>query len=577
MIQSNSNGPSNFFQKGVDKYPNPFYEIALQYLPLNIDHMLWWAQHICHRKGFFRSAMERVAGYFITDLTIETDNEKEKDIYKEAFEAINWKEVLSQAGLDLLVYSNSFASINQGFERFICCPQCKKQQAIDRFKKFSFNKGVYTGTCESPKCNFKGKLLITDVPSNEIEDINVVHWPAREIKIQYEDTRNKAEYFWDIPNDYSKKVSKKDNKFFAKNTPMEIFECIFASGGARMLAFDKRNFIHLKIPNPTGIRTDGKSIPLIMYMFDDVFMHQTLQRLNQVICFEDIAPFRVFSLADNTNPQSLSILSQSAEKWTAGVDSMLTEHRRDPGSYHKFPFPLSYQQLGGQGKELVPADLMEKSKTDILAALNVPAELFNMTLQAQAVGPALRMFENAWRVVPANYNRMLQKTADVIARIKKIGPAKVSIIDVTFADDMERKSIIGQLVSANVIAKSELLKTYGFDYKDQVKKKNEEDKIVAELQKEEQERAQLEQSSEASIFGQQGGQGGGTPQDAISQAQEIAQKLFPLDGAQRREQLQQIKAQDQTLWANVKGALEEMTNQSKSQGTQQAKQQAQQQ
>jgi hypothetical protein len=73
----------------------------------------------------------------------------------------------------------------------------------------------------------------------------------------------------------------------------------------------------------------------------------------------------------------------------------------------------------------------------------------------------------------------------------------------------------------------------------------------------------------------QGGGGGGvTPQDALAQAQQLAQQLFPLDGAQRRAQLQQIKAQDQELYAQIKAQLEQMTSQSKSQGLSGAKQQA---
>jgi hypothetical protein len=69
-------------------------------------------------------------------------------------------------------------------------------------------------------------------------------------------------------------------------------------------------------------------------------------------------------------------------------------------------------------------------------------------------------------------------------------------------------------------------------------------------------------------------QGGGTPQDALQQAQQLAQQLFPMDGSQRRSQLQQIKAQDQDLYAQVKAQLEQMTSQSKSQGLSGAKQQA---
>jgi hypothetical protein len=267
---------------------------------------------------------------------------------------------------------------------------------------------------------------------------------------------------------------------------------------------------------------------------------------------------------------------------------MIDEHRRDPGSYHKFAFPINYQQLGGEGTKLAPVEMMENARNAILNALDIPVEMFQMSFQQQAAGPMLRMFENAWSVVPSNYNILLNHIGEVVSNIMGLPKAKISLIPITFSDDIERKGIVGQLVSANAIARSELLKLYNFDYSDQVKKKMEEDKITQDLQREEQERQQIADSTNQSLMqmlqgGQQqggapGGQGGQqqatTPQDALQQAQQIAQQLFPMDGAQRREQLQQIKAQDQELYAQVKSQLEQMTSQSRSQGLQGAKQQA---
>jgi hypothetical protein len=202
----------------------------------------------------------------------------------------------------------------------------------------------------------------------------------------------------------------------------------------------------------------------------------------------------------------------------------------------------------------------------------------------------LRMFENAWSVVPSNYNKLLNHIGAVIGSIAGLPKAKISLIPITFADDMERKSVVGQLVSANAIARSELLKLYSFDYEDQVRKKKQEDRTVREIEEEEREKDEIAQATSQSLMqmlqGGQPGQGGaqpggpanagGTPQDALENAQQIAQQLFPLDGAQRRSKLQEIKAQDIDLYAQVKSQLEQMTSQAKSQGVQGAKQQAQQ-
>jgi hypothetical protein len=578
--------PQSYFKvgdNGRDRYSNPFYNVPLQYLPMNIEGMLLWAEHFLFRNGFYKQALNRIANYFITSLTIECDDEEAKKTYQETLDKLQWKKICSKAGLNLLAYGNEFVTVNQGFHRYLTCPNCNKTSNIDKLNNFEFNKGKYMMACL--KCSYKGEHKCVDKPANDIEKIHVVHWPAKEIKIRYEETTGESEYFWDIPQQYAKKVITKNNKFYSKKTPRVIFDCVF---NKTMLSFNSKNFVHLKLDTPSTIRTDGKAIPPSMFIFEDLFMLQTLKRYNEVICFEDIAPFRVISMGDATNPAANPLLNQNGAVWSNAVDNMIDEHRRDPGSYHKFAFPINYQQLGGEGTKLAPVEMMENARNAILNALDIPVEMFQMSFQQQAAGPMLRMFENAWSVVPSNYNILLNHIGEVVSNIMGLPKAKISLIPITFSDDIERKGIVGQLVSANAIARSELLKLYNFDYSDQVKKKMEEDKITQDLQREEQERQQIADSTNQSLMqmlqgGQQqggapGGQGGQqqatTPQDALQQAQQIAQQLFPMDGAQRREQLQQIKAQDQELYAQVKSQLEQMTSQSRSQGLQGAKQQA---
>jgi ssDNA-binding Zn-finger/Zn-ribbon topoisomerase 1 len=577
--------PQSYFKvgdNGRDRYSNPFYNIPLQYLPMNIEGMLLWAEHFLFRNGFYKQALNRIANYFITSLTIECDDEEAKKTYQETLDNLKWKQVCAKAGLNLLAYGNEFVTVNQGFHRYLTCPNCNKTSNIDKLQNYEFNKGKYVMGCL--KCSYRGEHKCVDKPANDIDKIHIVHWPAKEIKIRHEETTGESEYFWDIPQQYAKKVITKNNKFYSKKTPQVVFECVF---NKTMLAFNNKNFVHLKLDTPSTIRTDGKAIPPSMFIFEDLFMLQTLKRYNEVICFEDIAPFRVISMGDSTNPAANPLLNQNGAVWSNAVDNMIDEHRRDPGSYHKFAFPLNYQQLGGEGTKLAPVEMMENARNAILNALDIPVEMFQMTFQQQAAGPMLRMFENAWSVIPSNYNSLLTHMGEVIGNILGLPKAKISLIPITFSDDIERKGVISQLVSANAIARSELLKMYNFDYSDQIRKKMEEDRIAQDLQREEQERQQIADSTNQSLMqllqGQQqgggspqaGGPGGTvTPQDALQQAQEIAQQLFPQDGSQRRAQLQQIKAQDQELYAQVKAQLEQMTSQSKSQGLQGAKQQA---
>ena len=572
-------GGANGGPNGLNKrYANPFYGVPYQFLPMQPDHMLWWAQHFLFRFGFYRTVLSRVANYFITELQIECDDSEAKKKYEEAFESMLWKEVLGMTGFNLLAYGNVFASISQGFDRFVKCgnPKCGRISNLDKLLDYQFTaKGEFICTCGGCKQTTSHEVI--DKPSKDLERLQVVFWNPREIKMRSERTNNAAEYYWEIPKAYVTQVMTPNNKFFSKRTPKVVYDAIL---NEKMLAFKSNNFIHLKVPTPAGIQTDGKAIPHCIYMFDDFFMLKVIQRYNEALMFEDIIPFRVFSMAQqgSGNVQVNPILHQGGGQWLNGIKNMIRDHRQDPGSYHMFPFQFQYDQLGGDATKLAPTELIQNSISNILNALNVPQELYSMTLQIQAMGPSLRLFENSYSYIIDIYNRMLDKWGDVISKINGLPKAKISLLPVTLADDMERKSVIAQLVSSNSIARSEMLKIYGLDYREQVRKKMEEDEIMQEMQQEQQQKQQLQamMNSGVNISDGSSQQAGSTPGDVLDKAQQIAQQLFPMDAAGRRAQLQQIKATDQTLWGAVKAQLEQMGNSAKSQGLSQAKQQGQQ-
>jgi hypothetical protein len=552
-----------------DLYINPFSGVAHRFLPFNnVDAMLWWANHFLLRFGFYRAALSRISNYFITNLSIECDDSESKRKYEQAFREMEWKQALSMAGLNLLAYGNLYLSINQGFTRFLRCPVCGRVSQLDRFKDYTFTEQAeFSARC--PKCHTSGRHDFFDKPSKSLDRLTVTFWNPREIITRHEETTNESEYFWRIPEEYKRRVLKRDNRFYSRKTPRVLFDAIKAD---RLLAFNSRNFLHVKMPTPAGLRTDGRAIPPCIYLFDEFFMLKVLQRFNEAICLEDIVPFRVIAMAGENNSQANPILHQSSNAWSGAVERMIREHRRDPAAYHTFPFPLNYQQLGGQGKALAPVEMMQQAVGNILNAFNIPQELYTMNLQVQAVAPALRLFENSWSVLVDTYNTILNRWGETISRIQGLPSATVKLAPVTVSDDLERKSIIGQLVGANAIARSELLGLYNFDYREQIRKKLEEDRVGRELHEEEAAKEQLRQMSKGRP-GAANGQGV-SPNDVIAQAKEIAVEIFPLDAAGRRARLQEIRATDPTLHAAVKQALEELTAQAGSSGVQNAQQQA---
>ena len=147
MADNISDGQSigpDFFGAGAlkDRYSNPFYGVPFQFLPLNIEQQLWWANHFLFRFPFYRTVLSRISNYFITALNIECDDSDAKEKYEEIFETMHWKHVLAMAGLNLLAYGNMFATIAQGFDRFVQCkvPGCKRITNFEKIDNYEFTK-----------------------------------------------------------------------------------------------------------------------------------------------------------------------------------------------------------------------------------------------------------------------------------------------------------------------------------------------------------------------------------------------------------------------------------------------------
>ena len=69
-------GSSNFFnwdnssgvtRAGADKYPNPFCDIASEYVPRDINAIFEWTEYLMLSVVPFRSVSQRVVRYFLTE------------------------------------------------------------------------------------------------------------------------------------------------------------------------------------------------------------------------------------------------------------------------------------------------------------------------------------------------------------------------------------------------------------------------------------------------------------------------------------------------------------------------------
>jgi len=286
--------------------------------------------------------------------------------------------------------------------------------------------------------------------------------------------------------------------------------------------------------------------------------------------------------------------------FTGTVRGMLANRRRDPAAWNTLPFPVQYQALGGDAKQLAPKELLDQGQETLLNSIGVPVELFKGTLQVQAAPAALRLFEATWNAVPANYNNLLQFIVRRVSQILSWEPATVSMARVTHADDLQRQQTKLQLMGSGQVSPTTGLKSVGLDYRDEVQRNMDDQRFMAEEQAKVQ--GQMEQAAQMSQLSSQpqggappaGAAPGGdpaaagtpqaaaaqglaaqlptgpnqaiTPEELLSRAQYMASQLLGMPESQKDSELIRLKRMDPTLHAQVRMRMDDMRQQMRTQG-----------
>lgn len=548
-------------------------------IPINLHGIFRWAEYFWHASGIYKMSMSRVSRYFITEIMIEGDidrNEKKK--YLEILnDQLNIRTFLSLLGDDFCCYGNAFVSVYKPFQRYLICPQCKTEYNINTFT-YNFRDGKFYATC--PKCKFQGEMVLRDVNIDDIERLNLKRWSIYDISIRYSYFSDNCEYYFDPPEFISDEINN-NNKLMLHETPAEFLEVLFDKN--KKFKFDSDEILHLKEETISGIRTMGWGIPRIMCHLGDVFYVQILRKYNQALALDYIVPIRIIHPAPVAGaPQPDPLSAMNAGSIVSHIQNIIQKHRADPTHWHVSPFPIAYTPLSGEGLRATTAPLIEQAIDMLLTSLGIPVEFYKGTLQFQAAPNALRLFEQLWNHLYFQYNKFLtwlgQKLATYFHWEKGI---RIKLQKLTYADSMEKKQIMLSLMGAGVISRETALKPWGIDVVEEIRKIIDEQRESQELQQEaEREIAQKVNLEEAAtpppvmqqtglVPGLMGIQGKGTipPDQLTAIADQLAQQLvFNTPPTLVRSQLAEIKKYNEALYALVKQKMQEIRQQAETQG-----------
>jgi len=301
------------------------------------------------------------------------------------------------------------------------------------------------------------------------------------------------------------------------------------------------------------------------------------------------------------------MLMTSMKDFNENFQNLIAEHRRNPTGWNSFPFPLAYQILGGEAKNLTPVEMMEHMEQRLLSSMGIPSEFYQTSINANA-GPLIgfKMFERVWQHFASELNRWLTWLVRQQAELLNWNTVSVRLVPVSIHEDEKDKQLKIDMVAAKQLPQSVLFEMLGYNIRDVFRRSIEEQQMQDEMLADAQNKAQAGQENTQAIQTmspggqvlqqqqmaqqQQQGQGGapmpgpgmqmpsmGAPQqgpsgatldDLMNQAEGIAQQLLTADPLTRRRQLSTLKSQNVTLYNQVKGVLNQMEQQAQTQGVQ---------
>ena len=604
-IGSQARTSSDVSNRFVSSFPDPFFDYASTQMPRNLYDVLRWCEYIWITNGTYRMATQRVVRYFLTKIELEDASDDEKEKYEKFLDdQMKIIDILATIGDDWMAYGNSFTSLHIPFRRYLRCRKCKHERALSEIK-YAFESWTFRATC--PNCGWIGEFERVDRRTVEQDKPKIIRWSPHEIRMLYHPISHDVIYYWIPPGDFKREI-RRGNEFYIATTPWEVIEAIKDD---KWFKFHPGVIYHVKEETLAGIRNAGWGIPRILANFKQAWYVQVLKRYNEAIGLDYIIPFRVVTPAKGSGTGEVDpLLHVNAGSFMNRVMGMINRHRRDPVQWNALPFPVDYQALSGEGKALAPTDLLNAGQDEFLNAIGIPAELYRGTLQVQAAPMALRLFERTWTHFTSAMNGWLNWFFEAVTDLMNWEDIGGRLQPVTLAEDIEKKQIQLQLASAQQVSKQTAYAPYGIDWREEIKRMFEEEKFFQEaserFQTEQAKTQEMKQLFEAADqqAGMQppmpgaapggaapggaapggmpaaggmpaggGGGGGTTPEDMMSQAEQIAMQLLGMPYEQRKSQMLQLKKSDQTLHALVVQKMEEIRGQAKQQGGFQALQQ----
>lgn len=550
----------------------------------------------------YRNAAARVHSHFITDIEFTGragsphEQKRLKEYLRDQLCLWDWQRTQGQ---EFDAYGNGFTWIFFPFNRYLVDDRSSlREYSMDIFQpgdvKYHYDTMEYEvpdpRTFHLPEA--KRQMVRFPFRDRKVSDENRIKLRSldpRHVILEYNYCSGHVDYIWtfdpEMRNDIEKGVL-----YQVRDTPMAMLEAIRDKKDFR---FNQDQVFHLKASAISGISNSGWGLPEVLANYRSLHHLQVYRRINEAVGMDYVLPFRV--LSPNISPDkvgegaAMTLMSQ----WKGQMTQMIRNRRADPFAIHALPLPVVMNQFGAEADRLVPIDMMKTQSDMMLDAMGFPAELIRGTMQVQQIPTTMRIFENHFRHLHSGYNRMTQWVTMRVLEWLNAETQECKQQAPSLADDIEKRSIIIQLMAGGEIPRRHGYTMLGLsDPVEAATERAREDMEIAKQQQAIQKDFEREQTmgsmtdqlaaAEASGGEAQQGAAGGapmgqqlTPLDRGDQIQQEAQAIMGIqDTGQRQKAWDQLRSSNANLYAQVKQRVEELRSGMASQGRAQAGQAA---
>lgn len=450
------------------RYPNPFFDLAQQYMPPTIKELFRWCTFYFYNSPIIGAAIRKVSRYPITDMILDDELESVRTLWSTVFnDYLKIKSRLMEINLDYYAYGNSFVSMHLPFTRFLVCRGCKKSMPIRQWE-WSFRSSVFGFQGSCPGCGKLCDLDVKDVPYKDLRGIRLIRWNPENMQLKFNEYTGRYIYMYMVPSKLKNAIMRGD-KDILEDIPLVVLEAVKKR---RMIRFNQDNIFHLKAPT-LAEQDQGWGKPLILNVLKDMYYFYTLRRAQEAIANEHIVPFDV--IHPLPNGQVDPYIHTDLGNWRQRIEEVIRKHRRDPNFKAILPIPVGFGRLGGDGKALLLSPEMNFITQTVVGGMGLPQEFLFGGLSYTGSSISLRTLENDFI---QNRAQMLDLCVWIKVKIRAWmalpNLKSMRFADFRMADDVQRNQQLIGLNAQGKVSDQTMLTELGYDYDQEVKKRIEE-------------------------------------------------------------------------------------------------------